>query len=32
MGSVMFYVYLDMIVMALGSAWAAGWATKETAA
>ncbi|MBI3811745.1 MAG: hypothetical protein HY283_06030 [Nitrospirae bacterium] len=25
MGSVMFYVYLDMIVMALGSVWAAGW-------
>jgi len=25
MGSVMFYVYLDMIVMALGGVWAAGW-------
>lgn len=28
MGSVMFYVYLDMIVMALGSVWAAGWTER----
>jgi len=31
MGSVMFYVYLDMIVMMLGSLWAASWMTKEGA-
>jgi len=31
-GSVMFYVYLDMIVMVLGSVWATSWATKETTA
>jgi hypothetical protein len=32
MGSVMFYVYLDIIVMFLGSMWATTWATEETAA
>jgi hypothetical protein len=31
MGSVMFYVYLDMIVMVLGSLWAASWMTKKEA-
>jgi hypothetical protein len=31
MGSVMFYVYLDMIVMMLGSLWAASWMAKGRA-